>query len=378
MKSKWIWCGMLVFALLAGACGDGSGDEVDDGASSDGGTDESLVEEVTLRYAQAGTMTPTNTAQVAIPEVLGYWAEEGVVADQSVMQGSGEVVQALDAGNIDVTITTTAQAASAIAQGSPLRIIASYVNGNIWTPFVPEDSPIQEVEDLAGTTVGVPNLESGAVPTFGALLGTVGLGLDDVDLVAAGTGPEVVALLESGQIDVYAASDGHQALVQREKDMRGITNDAFGEIGFHVVMVARDDVVEEHRTALVGLMRGLFKGIVVARENPEAGVAMLYQVFPDNQPTGMSDEEVIEAGLPGLLARLANIQPVDGLEGNTTDEQIRAHLEFLIANGDLETDDLDGLVAQMWDPSLLEEANDFDRDAIVEQAATLEWQAYLP
>ncbi|AXV06661.1 putative exported protein [Euzebya pacifica] len=331
-----------------------------------------------MRYAQAGTMTPTNTAQVAIPEVLGYWAEEGVVADQSVMQGSGEVVQALDAGNIDVTITTTAQAASAIAQGSPLRIIASYVNGNIWTPFVPEDSPIQEVEDLAGTTVGVPNLESGAVPTFGALLGTVGLGLDDVDLVAAGTGPEVVALLESGQIDVYAASDGHQALVQREKDMRGITNDAFGEIGFHVVMVARDDVVEEHRTALVGLMRGLFKGIVVARENPEAGVAMLYQVFPDNQPTGMSDEEVIEAGLPGLLARLANIQPVDGLEGNTTDEQIRAHLEFLIANGDLETDDLDGLVAQMWDPSLLEEANDFDRDAIVEQAATLEWQAYLP
>ncbi|AXV06657.1 putative exported protein [Euzebya pacifica] len=353
-----------------------SEDEADaDAAAEEPVAEEPEAEPVELIYANCGTMQAANTAQTAIPEILGFWEDENLAVEEVILAGSGECVQALDAGNIDVTITATPSLASPIAQGADnLVAIGAYVVGNIYTPFVPAESPIEEPADFDGSTIGVGSLEASSVPMFVALLNSVGLDRDSVDFVPVGFSPgEVSEFLRAGRIDAYAQHDGAQAALQEVMDMRAVTNETFENVGFHVIFATRRDVLEEKREALVGLMRGIAKGVVVARENPEAGVAMLYQQWPENRPTGVADEDLISSGLSGLVARLENIQPVDGLLFNGTREQMSSHFEVLIAAETMPAleEPMDSFIDRFWDGSLLEDTNDFDADQIAEQARSL-------
>lgn len=388
---------VLVLGLLLAACSSDDGSEVaapdaseeptstpdEESTSSEMDTAEPAVtgDPVSLIFVKSGTMTPVTAADASIPVVMGYWEEENIRVEQPVASGSNESVQGIDAGTFEVSSMGTGAILGPVASGLPVKVIATYVNKNIWNPYVPADSPIQEVADFEGMTIGVPSLESGTVPMFAALLGTVGLTLDDVELVAAGTGSEVVGLLEAGRIDAYAGASSHTALIRPVMDVRPITNEAFTNIGFHVAIGVHEDVLAEKRDALVGLLRGIFKGIVFANANPEVAVAMHYNQYPDTMPTGQTPEEIIENGVFSLGVRLEEFEQVDGLWGNTNpDVHIRSHLEVLVDQEriELEESEIDAFIDDLWDPSLLEEANDFDAEAVADEARALDWRDYMP
>lgn len=336
---------------------------------------------VPLTFVKCGTMNPGTTADASVPVQMGYWKAENIDVDLPAVNGSAECVQGIDAGTFEVAAIGATSVLIAMAAGAKMKAIAAYVNAQIWHTYVVEGSPIQSVQDLKGKTIGVPALESGAVPMLGALLETGGLTADDVEIVAAGTGAEVVPLLQSGRIDAYAASSSHAVQIDPVLPLRAVSTSEYDSIGFHIPIIASDDVVAEKRQALVGLLRGIFKAIVFAQANPEAAVAMHYKTWPDTKPTGKTNEEIIASGVNSLNARLAEFEAVDGKWGNTNPAvQIKSHLSLLVKQGSVKLDAgaVDEFIGKMWDPALLDEANDFDAEAVKTAAKATKWQDFMP
>jgi len=118
----------------------------------------------------------------------------------------------------------------------------------------------------------------------------------------------------------------------------------------------------------------------VARANPEAVVAMLYGQHEELRPAGMETAEIIEQLTPGLEARLENMSPVDGLDGNADVSQIEGHVEAMVESGTFELpsgQSVEEFVKDFWDPSLLEEANDFDKAALMAEAEQWSWDDFI-
>lgn len=344
------------FALLLTACGNG-----DDGAA--GGGDEEMTE-VTFGVATQAlivSLSPYTT----VPEELGYFEEEGLDVEVLGFAGGGPTVQALDAGQLDVAIPPATSLFAAVSEGSEVRAFYTQITRNYLNPMVPEDSDIQEVLDLEGTTIGPQSLDSANVPLIRAMVAQEGGDPDSIDFVATGGPAEALNFLQSGEIDALALWDAAYADIEGQgQPLREISNESFRELGFHQGLVTNASIIDNEREMLIGMGRAISKGMVFAEENPEATIELYWEENPESRPTNLDEDEAMEKALQTLEARGENTEPVDGTWGLATEDQVREHLEVVVEFNDLN----DLSVEDVWTDELLEEINDFDEEAIREEA----------
>jgi len=107
------------------------------------------------------------------------------------------------------------------------------------------------------------------------------------------------------------------------------------------------------------------KASVFAKANPEAAVRIHWETFPASKPRGLSEANAMRRGVEPMLARLENTFEVEGLWGNSTPEQIDGYVNLLLEGGVLKQR---VEASKVWDPSLLKEANNFDRQAVIAEA----------
>lgn len=131
----------------------------------------------------------------------GIFARHGLALEVLYTSGSAETIQALLSGGADISCAVgTLGALATYAKGAPLRIIgASFTGDSNMLLYVPSDSPIHSIADMAGHTVAFSN--TGSSSQMMVLEARKQYNLD-IKPTGTGSGPATLTQVMSGQIDV--------------------------------------------------------------------------------------------------------------------------------------------------------------------------------
>jgi NitT/TauT family transport system substrate-binding protein len=330
-----------------------------------GDQDDGDLRRVRLGIATQALIVSTAPYTV-LPQRLGYYEEEGLKVEVLAFSGGGATVEALDAGLVDVAIPPATSLFAAVARNSPLVAYFTQITTNYLLPEVPENSPIRTVLDLQGKTVGSQAVTSANVPMIRAMVEMEGGDPNRVEFVGTGGPAEAASFLQRGHLDVIALWDAAHAQISQATGMRfrQISNEFFRNMGFHQSLVTRRDRLQQDREMLVGVARAITKSMVFADANPEAAIRIYWEAHPESKPTGVSEAEAMRQAITIYTARSRNTQPINGVWGLATDEQVRDHVNVIVKVEGYRPMSVD----EVWTSELLAEINDFDAEAIREQA----------
>jgi NitT/TauT family transport system substrate-binding protein len=304
-----------------------------------------------------------------------YWKEEGLDAEVIGLPGANVALQALQGKKVDM-VPGTHSAMFALLEKFPdagLKTYFIHTNSLNSLPAVLDKSPLQQIAELSGKTVGVQSLANSQVPMIKALVQQGGGNPASVNFVAVGEGVEAAHALTTNRVDALALYDGLYAGIESEgiklRELKGdfVSRD---KIGFNAGLIVRQEDIETRRPMLVALARGVAKSILFCQTNPEAAVRVHWKVYPATKQRGVSEAEAMRKSMMPLQARLKNVEMPGGLFGNVTETQIAGYQNLLIAGGQMKAP---LPVAKVWDPSMIREINNFDHDKVVKQAR--EWKA---
>ena len=119
---------------------------------------------------------------IFVAEHLGYFRDAGLAVEIIAPADPNDPPKLVAAGRADLAITYQPQLYMAVAEGLPLRRVATLVATPLNSLVVLRDGPIQSIADLDGEKIGfsVGGFEDALL---GAMLERHGLDLDDVELV---------------------------------------------------------------------------------------------------------------------------------------------------------------------------------------------------
>jgi NitT/TauT family transport system substrate-binding protein len=314
-----------------------------------------------------------HAAHSSIPVTLGYWKAEGLDLTLASVEGSTAGAQQLGAGNIQFVSIGPETVLISREKGVPIKGFYVQARETIFRLVVAADSPVKDLKDLKGKTVGVNALSSGAVPYAKALLGSVGLELNkDYTLLAVGTGAPGALALQQKKIDALALWDTLQAGME----LRGL---AFRRLSapMHDQMIGQtiassDTFLAEHPRAAVGFARGIAKATVFGLTNPEAAVRIHWKLYPETKPQGVDEAKALKDAIHVFKSRF-ELQRVDHRDDKRYGFASRAQWDKLkqiyteqgVTKGTVD-------VAQVYTDALIAEINNFDQAAVVRQAK--EWK----
>lgn len=145
-----------VALALAGCGGEGGG--------AAGATDGELEKsEITV-----GSLPLADYAALYWADEKGYFEEEGLDVTIEAVQGGPAGVQKVVSGELDFTNSTPFGTAMAVDSGLPIRsvVLTSALADNGIGVFVPESSPIKDLADLDGKSIGINTTKNMGDITF--------------------------------------------------------------------------------------------------------------------------------------------------------------------------------------------------------------------
>ncbi len=163
------------------------------------------------------TGAPANWENQPAPlgQEAGIFKQHGISLEILATQGSGETMQAVIAGSVDVGIGVgTYGAFAAFAKGAPIRAIGNQTTGAhdlYW--YVRADSPIRSLKDANGKTIAFSSTGSSTNTIVLALMKQFGVVANPT---ATGSPASTYTAVMSGQIDIGWSSPplGVEALEQ--------------------------------------------------------------------------------------------------------------------------------------------------------------------
>lgn len=350
---------LTALTVLLAACGGGSG-------SSDG-------DDLTMVIASAVIGPKEEVAVFAVAEELGYFKDEGITVKTENTDGSVAAVQAVGTGKGDITAADTGSILAAVEKNVEVSTIGGLVQNWPWEMATLPGSDITGAADLAGKKVGVISLASGSAPYARAFIKSGGLDPDrDVELLPVGVGAQAITALTSGDVDALALYGQAYAVIENEGTALAYLDnpevfDGIRSLSFAVGA----DALKDDPDAYAGFLRAAYKAMLFSAENPEAAMRIGYEVFPSILG-GKSVEDRLADDVINLEAWLASATPPTGEPASWTgwgampDGDWTATQDYTLEAGQISAEiPLD----EVWDPSLLEQANDFDAAEVIKQAA---------
>jgi len=189
----------------------------------------------------------------------------------------------------------------------------------------------------------------------------------DLTLVSVGSGPAALQALTSGRIDILqlfeAAYD--QIELQGNKLRRFDNIKEFNDLAYTFGFTVRLDTMKSDPDLVVKIVRGITKGIVYAKANPEAVVRMHWKLYPLAKPQGVSDADAMKNDLAILKSALKNHAWADQNKfGYEKTESVIAIRDVLKQFGELDQ----ALPPERYfDPSLVDKYNAFDHAEIAKR-----------
>lgn len=383
MRIRRIAIGLSAVALLVAGCG-GAEEEAAPAPAPAPAADEAEeqpeeapVEPASLIYVgSAAVPGSTQIALWAVPSEMGFFEEEGLTVSLETADGSSAALQVVASGSADVTNSEVVSTVSAVAQGVPVTSFAGIVVNYPWRIGVLEGSSVQSAEDLRGKKVGIISLASGSNPFARAWMSENGLDPDsDVELIPVGGGPAALAAIESGEVDALAHyTELYATFANLGSPFRFLPNPALFDPQFSIALTSSSDLFESQPDVLARYGRALFKGVLFSAVNPEAAMRIGYKYFPEKLPESGDPNERVAQDANALKAWLESATPREGEPsswrfGDIPADRWVATQEFAITAGSLaEAIDPD----LVWNGSLIDEINDFDREAVIALAESFD------
>jgi NitT/TauT family transport system substrate-binding protein len=268
----------------------------------------------------------------------GFLEEEGLDVTVEAVDGSGAVLQAMVAGQAQIGLPGPGPVLNARNGGEDVRMFFNVFAQSLFGLVVPEESSVESIEDLEGTTVGVGTAEGAEVSYARGILADAGLEEDsDYTMLAVGDGGQAVAAFEREDIESYSAAVSDMAIMEaRGLPLREITPDKFLAF-FGNGYAATGEYMDENPEVLQGFTNALLKGNEWALENKDGTLEHCAEMNPEEG----QDTELASSLYDALTARS---QPTgDDPVGSFPAEGWEAWEQNLIDSGELSApmDDLE-------------------------------------
>ncbi len=357
---------VLATGLLA-ACSGGSGSPGTDGAPD-------ATDPVRVRFGLP-TQMGANNSPMAVAEHLGYFTEEGIDVEIVHTADSTSIVQGINTGALEIGSTPPEPLWQAIEAGTDLQLIYNYIRKQTGSIVSLADGPVQSLEDLAGASIGQSSLGSSNLLLANGILASVGLeeGRDFTN-IAVGTGAAALQALEADQVQALSLWDTEYAAFEATGVELNYFTTPEVESLFSTTYFTSPEYLDASPEAVEGFGRAMAKATLFTATNPEAALRIMYEEYPATRLAGVSEDDQLATDLTALERRivLLTADDPDGTRtwGAYTPEAVTAWADFAATSGIIPAEIDAGRHAQNL---LVEGYNDFDSEAVIEQAQ--EWSA---
>jgi NitT/TauT family transport system substrate-binding protein len=274
---------LLPLALVLAACGgDGDGD-----GGGGGGTAAQPVGKITilLPFSRSIAFWPVHVA-----EEQGYFKAAGLDVTSEATDGSSFVVQQVAANKSPVGIAVAEPVLLGYEQNQTFQSVYEFLTGNVFDLWVLSDSPVQKIGDLPkGSSIAIKEQSGGEVPRLNAALEKAGLKPgSDIDYKYFGENASVAANLLSKReaaammISWNSLVGVEQALQQEGKQLRCVTCGASESLASESVIVS-NQFLADHRDVVEKLGRAIAQATLFGQTNPQAALAIMKKVNPEEQ-----------------------------------------------------------------------------------------------
>jgi NitT/TauT family transport system substrate-binding protein len=192
-----------------------------------------------------------------IADVFGFWADSGVKVNLLPSETTVPYVAFLQNGDVDLVMLDSAQVLQAAATGLPIKVVYEAYNFAPEGIVVPADSPIQSLEDLKDTTIGMAS-DRDLITTV-ITLDSIGETLESFNVttvVVGDSGPVMAGALRDGTIDAFAGGGSDRAGIEAAGvQIRNITPPEVSRNPGNS-WTAWGPSIEENRDKIAGFLRG--------------------------------------------------------------------------------------------------------------------------
>ncbi len=267
------------------------------------------AEPATLRFGQIpSTIHAVSSLYLFIAQQQGFFARENVALDVvQIPGGTGNMVAALDRGEVDVTQTATPYLIQAVLAGSDAAAIAGTTANPIYSLIA--KSEIRNFAALKGKTVGLSlPIDTISISTR-KLLALKGLHDGDYRVKELVGSPARAACLKSGECDAVPLGQPDDLMAsQGGYRLLGLSSEAVASFQFEVI-AARRDFAETHAPAIIGFVSALADAFRFIRDSAHRDVVAKAIVELTGASDDIAGETLMLYFVPdrGVLPRQAEI-----------------------------------------------------------------------
>jgi ABC-type nitrate/sulfonate/bicarbonate transport system substrate-binding protein len=211
----------------------------------------------TLRFGQIpSTVHAVSSLYLYVAQIQGFFARENIAVETvQIPGGTGNMVAALDRGDVDVTQTATPYLIQAVLNSSPAAAIAGTTANPIYSLIAKPQ--IKDFADLKGKLIGLSLPVDTISISMRKLLALKGLGDADYRIKELVGTPVRAACLKSGECDAVPLGQPDDLIAIKDGYHRlGLSTEAVGSFQFEVI-AARRDFAETHAPAMIGFVGAL-------------------------------------------------------------------------------------------------------------------------
>jgi NitT/TauT family transport system substrate-binding protein len=159
-------------------------------------------DQVKLTIGQRGNW---DTSVSYLGDKAGIFKKHGLTLDMIYTSGSGETLQPVIAGSVDLGLAVgTLGAIAAFSKGAPVRIIGAEATGAADYWYVKASSPIKTLKDLNGKTIAYSTAGSSTESVVRAFIKENGL--TSAKAMSTGGAPSTLTAVMTDQVDAGWAS----------------------------------------------------------------------------------------------------------------------------------------------------------------------------
>jgi ABC-type nitrate/sulfonate/bicarbonate transport system substrate-binding protein len=221
------------------------------------GVSSAHADPAALRFGQIpSTVHAVSSLYLYVAEQQGFFARENVAIEVvQIPGGTGNMVAALDRGEVDVTQTATPYLIQAARNGSSAVAIAGTTANPIYSLIAKQE--IRNFADLKGKLIGLSLPVDTISISMRKLLALKGLGDADYRVKELVGSPLRAACLKSGECDAVPLGQPDDLIAVKDGYRRlGLSSEAVASFQFEVI-AARRDFAETHAPALIGFVSAL-------------------------------------------------------------------------------------------------------------------------
>jgi len=230
----------------------------------------------------------------------GYYKDAGLNVDIVPGTGSSQTAQLVAGGKAQIGYADSTSTTQLIAQGAPLKVIATIYQSNPNEVIALEGSGITSIADLKGKKVGtpVPSSQASMLPLF---LEANGLSAKDVELVNLAPTSLVQSLLQH-QVDAILGSIDTYQVQLEQQGAKNLFTAMFADNGVPTVstsIFARTDYLKSNPEDVKAFVAASLKGWDFATQHPDTAVNDLKKLW--GQKASATSLPELKAALDGNL-----------------------------------------------------------------------------